>query len=129
MQDRSGKVINRFDAVMFGSWQGDTGTLNETFRYYDGKKQERVWTIQKLADGRYSGTASDIIDTAVGTSNGSAVYWNYEMNLPVGDTTYRIRFDDRMWLMNDGVLINRSYMKKFGFTVGELTIFMQKQAP
>ncbi|HAQ50270.1 MAG TPA: DUF3833 domain-containing protein, partial [Gammaproteobacteria bacterium] len=27
----------------------------------------------------------------------------------------------------DGVLINRSYLKKFGITVGELTLFMQKQ--
>ena len=31
--------------------------------------------------------------------------------------------------MNDGVLINRSYLKKFGLTVAELTIFMQKQQP
>jgi hypothetical protein len=31
--------------------------------------------------------------------------------------------------MNDGVLINRSYLKKFGITVTKLTIFMQKQKP
>ena len=49
------------------------------------------------------------------------------MNLPVGDKTYKITFDDWMFQMNDGVLINRSYLKKFGFTVGELTLFMQKQ--
>ncbi len=55
--------------------------------------------------------------------------WNYVMDLPVDDTTYRIRFDDWMWVMNDGVLINRSYLKKFGITVSELTIFMQKQKP
>ena len=45
------------------------------------------------------------------------------------DPFYRIRFDDWMWVMNDGVLINRSYLKKFGITVSELTIFMQKQKP
>jgi len=53
--------------------------------------------------------------------------WAYRMDLPVGDKTYRITFDDFMFLMNDGVLINRSYLKKFGFTVAELTLFMQKQ--
>ena len=53
--------------------------------------------------------------------------WAYQMDLDVGDNTYRITFDDWMFLMNDGVLINRSYLKKFGITVAELTLFMQKQ--
>ena len=127
VQDWRGRVVNRFDIVMVGKWDGDNGTLKENFTYYDGKKQERMWTIKKLKDGSYEGTASDIIDKATGNSSGSAVRWNYIMDLPVDDTTYRINFDDWMWLMNDGVLINRSYLKKFGFTVSELTIFMQKQ--
>jgi hypothetical protein len=127
VQDWRGRVIKRFDIDMVGKWDGDTGTLTENFTYYDGKKQERVWTIHKLADGSYEGTASDIIDKAIGKSEGGAVRWNYVMDLPVDDTTYRITFDDWMWQMNDGVLINRSYLKKFGFTVSELTIFMQKQ--
>ena len=53
--------------------------------------------------------------------------WAYQMDLPVGDNTFRITFDDWMFLMNDGVLVNRSYLKKFGFKVAELTLFMQKQ--
>ena len=32
-------------------------------------------------------------------------------------------------VMNDGVLINRSHLKKFGITVAEITIVMQKQRP
>lgn len=129
VQDRSGRVTSRFDVHMVGTWKGDAGTLTEKFDYYDGKKQERVWSIKKLPDGTYEGTAPDIIDKAIGATEGSAVRWNYVMDLPVDDTTYRIRFDDWMWVMHDGVLINRSYLKKFGFTVSELTIFMQKQKP
>lgn len=129
VQDWRGRVTMRFDIEMVGKWDGDTGTLIEKFTYYDGKKQERIWTIKKLADASYEGTASDIIDKATGQTNGNAARWNYVMDLPVGDTSYRIRFDDWMWQMNDGVLINRSYLKKFGFTVSELTIFMQKQKP
>ena len=127
VQDWRGRVVRRFDVDMVGQWNGDVGTLTEHFDYYDGEKQQRVWTIKKLADGTFEGTASDIIGKATGKTEGSAVRWNYVMNLPVGDTTYHIRFDDWMWVMNDGVLINRSYLKKFGFTVSELTIFMQKQ--
>ncbi|MDG1821308.1 MAG: DUF3833 domain-containing protein [Methylophilaceae bacterium] len=127
IQNRSGVVTRRFDVTMNGSWEGDVGTLEEQFQYYDGETQKRVWTIAKTADNRYVGKAADILDQATGELEGSAMRWAYQMDLPVGDTTYRITFDDWMFLMNDGVLINRSYLKKFGITVAELTLFMQKQ--
>ena len=129
VEDWRGRVVSRFDVEMVGKWEGDTGTLTEHFTYYSGEKQERIWTIKKLADGSYEGTAGDIIGKAKGASRGSAVRWNYVMNVPVGNTNYLIRFDDWMWQMNNGVMINRSYLKKFGFTVAELTLFMQKEKP
>lgn len=127
VQNYSGRVTRRFDVDMVGKWEGDVGTLTENFKYYDGETQQRIWTIRKLTNGSYEGTASDIIDKAAGKSEGSAVRWSYVMDVPVDDTTYRLRFDDWMWVMNDGVLINRSYLKKFGITVAEITIVMQKQ--
>lgn len=127
VQDRKGHVTRRFDVTMVGTWKDDTGTLEETFQYYDGETQKRIWTIKRLSNDKYEGTAGDIIDKANGQVSGSAMRWAYEMNLDVGDNTYRITFDDWMFLMNDGVLINRSYLKKFGITVAELTLFMQKQ--
>ena len=127
VQDWRGRVTTRFDVTMVGSWEGDEGTLEEDFVFYDGKTQKRIWKIKKLADGSYEGTAGDIIGKATGGVKGSAVQWAYSMDVPVDDTTYRLKFDDWMWQMNDGVLINRSYMKKFGITVAELTLFMQKQ--
>lgn len=127
VQDRRGRVTRRFDIEMHGVWEGDTGTLTEKFSYYDGEKQERIWTIRRLAEDKYSGTAGDIIGEARGTVRGNAVRWKYEMDLKVGERTYRITFDDWMFQMNDGILINRSYLKKFGITVAELTLFMQKQ--
>lgn len=127
IQNRSGEVTRRFDVTMHGSWEGNVGTLEEHFSYYDGETQKRVWTITKTGDNIYEGTAADILDKAAGKLKGSAMQWAYQMDLPVGDKTYRITFDDWMFLMNDGVLINRSYLKKFGITMAELTLFMQKQ--
>lgn len=127
VQDWRGRVVNRFDVTMVGSWEGDVGTLEEDFVFYSGKTQKRTWSIKKLDDKRYEGTAGDIIGKATGGVSGNAVQWAYTMDVPVDDTTYRLKFDDWMWQMNDGVLINRSYMKKFGITVAELTLFMQKQ--
>lgn len=127
VQDWRGRVVRQFDIKMVGKWDGDIGTLKENFYYYDGKTQERIWTIKKLVNGDYEGTASDIIDKALGKEKGNAAQWYYVMDLEVDQKTFRIKFDDWMWKMNDGVLINRSYLKKFGLTVAELTIFMKKE--
>jgi len=127
VQDHKGHVKRRFDVTMVGTWTGDVGTLEEEFKYYDGETQKRTWTIKKTAQNQYEGTAGDILGKADGEVNGGAMRWAYQMDLPVGDKTYKITFDDWMFLMNDGILINRSYLKKFGFTVAELTLFMQKQ--
>ena len=129
VQDRSGNVKRRFDVDLVGEWSGNTGTLTEHFKYYDGETQSRVWTITKTGENKYEGSAGDIKGKATGQTSGNAVRWAYVMNLEVGGKTYAITFDDWMYLMNDGVLINKSQLKKFGFTVGELILFMQKQPP
>ena len=126
VQGRGGKVLRRFEIDMVGTWEGNNGTLEEFFRYDDGETQTRVWKIKKLADGTYEGTAGDIVGKADGKSAGSAMQWKYVMDLKVGGRNYHVTFDDWMFQMDDGVLINRSYLKKFGFTVAELTIFMKK---
>lgn len=127
VQDRSGKVIKRFEVDMVGTWNGDEGTLQEHFVYYDGEEQDRTWHIRKVGPDKYTGTADDIVGTATGESKGSAIKWNYVMKLPVGNSVYDVAFDDWMFQMRDGVLINRSYLKKFGIRMAELSIFMEKK--
>ncbi len=127
VQNRKGDVVMRFDVDMHGSWKGNEGTLVEDFVYYDGKKQQRIWHITDLGNGKYTGRADDILNIAQGTNFGNAGQWQYVMDVPVGDKSYRMAFNDWMWQMNDGVLMNRSYMKKFNLTMAEITIFMQKQ--
>jgi hypothetical protein len=127
VQNRKGEVVRRFDVDMVGTWNGNVGTLDETFEYYDGETQKRIWTITKISDNKYEGRADDILDKATGELNGNAMRWAYQMDLPVGGKTYRVTFDDWMFMMHDDILVNRSYIKKFGITMAELTLFMQKQ--
>ncbi|MGB0844641.1 MAG: DUF3833 domain-containing protein [Alphaproteobacteria bacterium] len=126
IQDWRGRVTARFDIDMVGEWDGNTGVLKETFRYYSGRVDTREWTITKHDDGTYTGVADDIIGTANGRQNGSALAWNYDIIITVDGKKIQLNLDDWMWQMNDGVLINRSYFKKFGIKVAELTVFMQK---
>ena len=109
-QDRSGKVIKRFTVVMDCHWEGDTGTLDEHFTYSDGTKQRRVWTLKKIADTRYTGTASDVIGEASVATGGNAFNWRYTLALPIDGSTYHVNFDDWMFMMDDKVMLNRAVM-------------------
>ena len=126
-QDRSGKVVKRFQVIMKAKWSGSQGVLEEDFIYSDGTKSRRVWTLTKSADGKYVGTAGDVIGKAYGEEQGNAFRWAYTLDLPVGDKTYHVQFDDWMFLMNDKIMLNKSKMSKFGIYLGEVTLAFIKR--
>ena len=125
--DRSGKVVKRFTVVMTCRWVGDTGTLDEDFSYSDGTKSRRIWTLVRTPDGKYTGTAADVIGTAHGEEKGNAFRWGYTLDLPVDGKNIEVQFDDWMYLMNDKVMLNKAVMSKFGFKLGEVTLSFVKR--
>ena len=129
-QKRSGEVVRRFHVEIEASWKSaDEGTLDEHFTYSDGEKQRRVWTLKRQADGTWQGTADDVVGVATGRISGNALRWTYVLRLPVDGREYLVNFDDWMWQMDDQSMMNRSTMSKFGFDLGEVTLFFRKRAP
>ena len=121
-QDRSGEVVKRFTVVIDASWKGEVGTLDERFTWSDGTTSRRVWTITRQADGRYVGRADDVVGEAQGEASGNALRWRYVLALPVDDKVYNVDFDDWMFLIDDKVMLNRSFMSKWGFRLGEVSL-------
>lgn len=128
VQDYSHKQTRRFAVKIHGEVVADMLTLHEDFVYDDGEKQTRVWHIRKLADGSYSGTAGDIIGTAVGKSAGNAFNWNYVMDVKSGGSTYRLTFDDWIYQQDEIHLFNVTSLTKFGVEVARVTLFFEKSA-
>ncbi|MDJ0831946.1 MAG: DUF3833 domain-containing protein [Gammaproteobacteria bacterium] len=126
VQNRSGKVLRRFKVDMVGNWEGNKGVLDEMFYYDDGEEQRRTWYLEKHADGIYGGTASDVVNPAKGQTSGYALNWRYTLTITVDGKTWDIDFDDWMYLMDENRLINRAKMKKWGFKVGEVTLWIEK---
>ena len=124
--NRSGTVTRRFTVKMVASWNNNQGTLAEWFVFDDGEKSERTWIIDKLANGKYIGTAGDIVGEAQGQGSGFALRWDYQMDLTVDGSEYRVTFDDWLYQIDDNVVINRSYIKKWGFNVGEVILIISK---
>ena len=128
-QDRFGTVRRSFVVAIQGEWDGETLTLTEDFVYEDESREQRVWRLRKTGANTWAGTAASVVGEAVGEVRGDAFNWRYTIDLQTPDGPLRASFDDWMWLQADGnTLINRAYMSKYGFDIGEVIIFFQKDA-
>ena len=125
--DRSGKVQRRFVVDLKASWQGDQGTLEEDFRYSDGSVERRVWRLTAHGNGRYTGTADDVVGVAEGQAAGNALNWRYTLRLPVDGQVYEVQFDDWMFLIDEQVMLNKAVMSKFGIRLGEVTLAFRRK--
>ena len=125
-EDRFGKLRRQFKVTIDGTWDGKTLTLDERFKYDDGETDQRIWRITKLGRGKYEGTAADVIGIATGEASGNALNWRYDMDLKVGDGSFKVTFNDWMFLQSDGVLINRARVSKLGVEIGSVTLFFKK---
>ncbi len=124
--DRFGRIRRQFQVDIVGEFDGETLILTEDFIYDDGERSRRIWRIRPKGDGRYEGRADDVIGVAEGQSLGNALHWRYDLNLPIGDRTWQVHFDDWMLRQDDVVAINRATVSKFGVTLGEVVIFFQR---
>lgn len=130
VEDRFGNLREQFQVSIVGSLKDGLLTLDEQFVYSDGRRQQRVWTIQRQPDSQqYLGYASDVLGLARGEISGNALNWQYRMDLPIAGSTWRVSFDDWMWLQPGGVLINRAQISKWGVNLARVTLFFSKQAP
>lgn len=128
-QDRSGQVVKRFEVAMTGTWQGNSGVLDELFTYDDGTTERRVWRLTQHSDGRVTGRADDVAGQANGAVRGYAMQWQYTLKLPVDGTVYEVAMDDWMYLLNERIMINRTAMSKFGIHLGDVTLTFIKPTP
>ena len=126
LQNRSGKVTRQFKADLNGKWDGSQLILDEVFNWTDGEKQNRQWTITKIDEHNYEGTASDVVGTAKGYSYGPAFKFEYVLLVPVKGKNIKITFDDWIFMQDERVAINRATMTKFGIKVAELTVMFVK---
>jgi hypothetical protein len=123
-----GRVSSRFVANMLGTWNGNTGTLAETFRYDTGVVQERCWTLRVDDAGTIMADAADLVGTGTGTQHGPAVQMRYRIKLDDAAGGHELNVIDWMYLMENGTIMNRSQFRKFGLPVAELIATLRKVA-
>jgi hypothetical protein len=98
-----GRVTSRFVAEFVGTWQGNSGTLREHFRYDSGAEQHREWRLTLDNDGQMRAEADDLVGLG-----------------------HVLSVTDWMYLTQNGTIMNRSQFRKFGIKVAELVATMRQ---
>lgn len=124
-----GRVSSRFVAKMTGAWDGQNGTLREEFTYATGGQQIRLWTLSFDDTGTLTATAPDVIGTGTGQLSGATLSMRYKIKLEDESGGHILDVTDWLYVMDNGVIMNRSEMRKFGVKVAELIATMRPARP
>lgn len=141
VKNRSGEVIRTFNAELNGTLTQVNGQqqieLKERFVFDDGEVQFRDWQLipdastQTAAKDQsvrhYFGEAGDVVGPASVQVSGNAVFIQYTLRIPYKDGSIDVQVDDRMYRVDDTVIINESKLSKFGFNVGEIVLTIIKR--
>ena len=129
VQDYSGEVQRRFTVDIDGTYEGNTLTLDEAFVFDDGESDRRLWQFTRIDEHRWIGTANDVEGQVEARQYGHVFHMRYPLEIEVSGRSIRFTMDDWMYLQPDGRLINRTSMRKFGLTLGEITLVFEQVAP
>ncbi len=123
---RSGELLRHFTADINASWNEKQGNLEEVFYWSDGEKQLRDWLFKPDQNGTWIGSAEDVEGEAELRFAGNAIHMRYQLNVPIDGDTITLTMDDWLYQVTDKVIINKTRMSKFGFSVGEVILTMRK---
>jgi hypothetical protein len=121
-----GGVDRSFEVTLNGRKQGDLLIIPEVIRFEDGEVQRYTWRIRPTGPGRWSGTREDVIGKADITESNGKVRLRYTVDYKTGDSVQRLDFDDLIWLRSDGKLVNEASVKRFGITIGNVRIVLER---
>jgi hypothetical protein len=119
-------VRREFSVEIEGEWDGETLVLTEDFFYSDGETEQRIWELRKTGRNTYVGWTENAVGEATGRAAGNAFNWQYDFNLRVGDSIWKVHFDDWMFLQPNGVLLNKATVSRWGIRIGTVFISFQK---
>ena len=124
--EQGGRVTERFTARMEGRAVPGGFSLYERFRYEDGFTWARTWRFTPRGGGLYDGAAETVVGPGRIAVLGDTVRMRFTADQPQRAGAIRLQFDQRLTLLADGVIVNRSTVRKFGLPVGRITMTIVK---
>lgn len=129
--DRFGTVKSQFHAHEVGHWDAAARSVSlvEHITYLQGSTDaptDRTWRFVETTPGNWTGTAADVIGTAVGEQAGNAWHLTFRQELPVDGHRIEVAVDDWRWREADNVAVDSSTISKAGLTLATARIAFVK---
>jgi hypothetical protein len=124
--DYTGEVTERFTIDADAKWEGNQGTLKETFRHADGREVERMWNLSVNDAGLVRARATNVKGEAKGEQQGNALFLDY--TLLETEAGQKVEYDvaDRFFLVDSIYLMNHGAMKRMGMPMKSWQISFHK---
>ena len=122
-----GEVKKTFKLNVNGVWDDGLSTITEVSEFSDGTTVNRSWKIILTPKGQYAASTDDVIGNAVGFESGNAAQFSYVMRVPFAKSDIEVRVTNQMFVLEDNTVVASISMRKYGFKVGEINVFMRKK--
>jgi hypothetical protein len=122
IESRSGAPTERIVTDSQG-WINQANQLRmvQHLTFQDGKTQERNWTLWRTGPGRFEATANDMVGSAAGEADGRMFHWEWVLARSPGNALMNVTMNPWMYGLDDGSVMIRTTVSKFGFIVAEVT--------
>jgi hypothetical protein len=87
----------------------------------DGKDTVRDWHIRRLGKGLFEASANDMVGTARGSASGRTLHWTWTLATKPGNCFLNVSMEQWMYLADNGTLMNRTIIRKFGVRLVEVS--------
>lgn len=122
-EDRFGRVRRRFSVELVGRWRDGVFRLEESFTYEDQSRETRIWLVVPRGNNRFTATSDDCVGEARGVCEADQISMSYRFRLKIDGRELHVNFEDRFYLIGDGIAVNRAVMRKWGVKLGEVSLF------
>ena len=127
IENRGGEPTARIKTETVGTLENGIIKIEQNLYPEGGKKNHRSWQLKQIDATHVDATANDIDGTAHGLLYGNNFSWTFRLKLSQRKFIRHLRMSQNMYLMEDGKsMIIRSVLRKFGFTVAQITEEFQK---
>jgi len=121
-QDSAGKINGTIQIKISGKWDENKGEIKQNFIYDGVNKDSRIWLVTLNADGTFDTIGHDFLAPAQGKQIGNAAQILYTLNLMDQVSKRPVRFEDRMYLVDEKSIIEiSSYIKANGVSGKTIT--------
>ncbi|MBV9653773.1 MAG: DUF3833 family protein [Acetobacteraceae bacterium] len=122
VENRSGEPSGWVETDCTGTVDG-AGALHmsQHLLQEDGTAQDRAWIVRRTGPHSWDATANDMAGTAHGTAAGRTFHWHWTLAHGPGKPPVDVEMDQWMYLLDDGSMLNRTTVRKYGIILAEVT--------